>query len=64
MVKSIWGIVSERVNGRMVILISKFSRYKLKVVFEVEVFRLLTNYLLKAFHTSDCHLNAYHHVKN
>jgi hypothetical protein len=63
-VESVWSIVSEGVNGRVIVLISEFSRDEFKVVFEVEVFGLLTNNLLETFDTSYCHLNTYHHVEN
>ena len=64
MIKSIWCIISERINSGLILLITESSRDKFKIIFELKVFRLFEYHLLITFYTSDSHLNTNHHVQN
>lgn len=64
MVESVWRVVREGINRRLVLFAAEPSGDQFEVVLEFEVFGLFVNHFLEPFHTPDSHLNTDHHIQN
>lgn len=62
MVESVWCIICETTNTRDVVLVSESSWDELEIIFKIEVLGLFVDHLLIPSDTSDCHLDADHHI--